>query len=238
MAGSSGQVEEHDHVVEHAAGLEGLPEDIGHVVLHPHGRKHDGEAPLFPQEPGLAHDLGRQLVVRQAAHGEDGELLPPHQGVHAVDGRDPRLDELLGIGAGRGVDGLAVDVAAGFPHRRRAAVQGLAHAVEDAAQQVGGHRRRQGAAGETHPGFLQGQAHGLAEELDHRFVLAHGQDPAGLAGAVRGGDLDTFVKAHPPNARNHQERPGNALEAQVLPAGEDGFRFSVFGFRLIVHSFR
>ena len=193
---------------------------------------------LFPREPGLAHDLGRQLVVRQAAHGEDGELLPPDQGVHAVDGRDPRLDELLGIGAGRGVDGLAVDVAAGLPHRQGAAVQGLAHAVEDAPQKVGGHRHRQRAAGEAHPGFLQGQADGFAKKLDHRLVLAHGQDPAGLAGAVRGGDLDTFVKTHPPDARNHQERPGDGLEAQVLPAGEIGFRFSVFGFRLIVHSFR
>ena len=152
-----GQVEEHDHVVEHAAGLEGLAEDVGHVVLHPHGREDDGEALsrlLLPQEPGLAHDLGRQFVVGQAAHGEDGELLPPHQGVHAVDGGDPRLDELLGIGAGRGVDGLAVDVAARLAHRQGAAVQGLAHAVQDAPQQVRGHRHRQGRAGEAHPGFL------------------------------------------------------------------------------------
>jgi hypothetical protein len=119
----------------------------------------------------------------------------------------------------------------------RAAVQGPAQAVKDAAQQVGGHRRRQRAAGETHPGFLQGQAHGFAKKLDHRFVLAHGQDPAGLPGAVRGGDLNTFVKTNPPNARDHQERPDNALEAQVFPAGEDGFQFPVFGFRLIVHSF-
>ena len=231
------QVEEHDHVVEHAAGFEGLAEEVGHVVLHPHGRKDDGEALLFPREPGLAHDLGRQFVVRQAAHGEDGELLPPDQGVHAIDGRDPRLDELLGIGPGRGIDGLAVDVAAGLAHRQRAAVQGLAHAVEDPPQKICRHRHRQRAAGKTHPSFLQGQAHGFAEKLDHRLVPTHGQDPAGLAGAVRDGDFDTFVKTHPLDARNHQERPGDGLEAQVFPAGEIGFRFSVFGFRLIIHGF-
>ncbi len=107
-----------------------------------------------PQEPGLAHDLGRQLVVGQPAHGEDGELLAPHQGVHAVDGGNARLDELLGIGAGRGVDGLAVDVPLVFPHRHRAPIQGPAHAVEDASQKIGGDRDGQGATGEAHPGLL------------------------------------------------------------------------------------
>jgi len=76
MAGSFARLRNMTTLFEHAAGFEGLTKEVGHVVLHPHGRKDDGEARLFPREPGLAHDLGRQLVVRQAAHGEDGELLP------------------------------------------------------------------------------------------------------------------------------------------------------------------
>ena len=60
---------------------------------------------------GLTGDLGRQLGVGQAAGGEDGQLLPPHQGVQPVNGGNPRLDKLLGIVPGRRVRRAVVDIA-------------------------------------------------------------------------------------------------------------------------------
>ena len=67
----------------------------------------------------LADDLCRELVVRQAAAGEDRQLLPAHEGVHAVDRRHAGLNAITRVGAPYRVDGLAVDVAPVLGQRRR-----------------------------------------------------------------------------------------------------------------------
>ncbi len=46
-----------------------------------HGGEYHHEAGLFTQQLGLAHDLGRQPVMRQSRTGKDGQLLSPDQGI-------------------------------------------------------------------------------------------------------------------------------------------------------------
>ena len=50
----------------------------------------------------------------KSSGGEDGNFLSAGDGVHDVDGRDSGLDHGLGVVAGGGVDGLAVDVEVGL----------------------------------------------------------------------------------------------------------------------------
>ena len=45
-------------------------------------------------QPRPLGDLGGQPVVRQAARGEERQLLSAHEAVHHVDGRDAGLDEI------------------------------------------------------------------------------------------------------------------------------------------------
>ncbi len=54
---------------------------------------------------GLADDLRGELEAGRPAHGEDRQLLPAHQRVHPVDGRDARLDEVRRLGAPGDVHG-------------------------------------------------------------------------------------------------------------------------------------
>ena len=60
-----------------------------------------GELLVAVGQVGLARDLRGQLVVRQARAGEDGQLLPTDQRIHAVDGRDAGLDQVAGIDLAR-----------------------------------------------------------------------------------------------------------------------------------------
>jgi hypothetical protein len=82
--------------------------------------------------------------VRQAGAGEYRQLLAADQGVQAVDGGNAGLDELGGVVAGGGVHGQAVDVAVSLGQYLGAAVDGLAHAVEDAAQHILGNASSSG----------------------------------------------------------------------------------------------
>ena len=77
--------------------------------------------------------------MRQARAGEDRQLLPAHERVESVDARNAGLDELVGVVARCGVHRKAVDVAVLVGDDLGAAVDGLTHAVEDAAQHVARH---------------------------------------------------------------------------------------------------
>jgi hypothetical protein len=48
--------------------------------------------------------------MRQAAAGEEREFLAQHQGVQAINGRNPSLNVVPGVNAGDGVDDLTVDI--------------------------------------------------------------------------------------------------------------------------------
>jgi hypothetical protein len=167
-----GQVEEHHHLVEHAAFLEAFLEEAGVGVGGAEGGEHHHEFRGFlAQQLGLAHDLGGHPVMGQAAAGEDGQLLAPGQGVHAVDGGNAGLDELTRIGSGGRVQRLAVHVAAVGGNDWGAAIPGQAGAVEHAAEDVPRHRQLEGLVQEAHPGAFQVQVVGALEHFHQHGVV-------------------------------------------------------------------
>mmetsp|Transcript_3470 Transcript_3470/g.7235 ORF Transcript_3470/g.7235 Transcript_3470/m.7235 type:complete len:264 (-) Transcript_3470:535-1326(-) len=111
------QVEEEGRALHGTALLEIGAEEPSRFHVHTHGPENDGEVLLVRvngifefDEGGLTGDLGSHLIVGKSSGGEDGDLLPAGDRVHDVDGGDAGLDHGLGVVAGRGVDGLAVDV--------------------------------------------------------------------------------------------------------------------------------
>ena len=82
----------------------------------------------------------------QTGAGEDGQFLTANQGVQSVNGRNAGLNELGGVVPGCGVHGQTVDVHIGVGENLRAAVDGIAHAVEYAAQHILGNAQLQGMA--------------------------------------------------------------------------------------------
>jgi hypothetical protein len=67
---------------------------------------------------------------------EQRDLLATSDRVHDVNGRDARLDHLLGVVAARRVDGLTLNVQVVLGHDGRRAIDGLARAVEGAAEHL------------------------------------------------------------------------------------------------------
>ena len=81
--------------------------------------------------------------MRHPAAGEQWQLLPAHQAVHQIDGRDAGFDEILRQLARGRVDWDAVDAQTLARGDRRPAVQRLADAVEYAAKEAGANREMQ-----------------------------------------------------------------------------------------------
>ena len=210
-----GQRQEQRDIGQHAAFFEGADEVLGHVVLDAHGRKDDGELGLFPQQRGLADDLGGQPVVWHAAAGEDRQLLPADQRVHAVDGADAGLDKLPRVLAAVGVDGGPVDVPQVGRQGLGPIVDRTAQPVENTAQHVSRDRQLQRLAEEPHARGLVRQAAGALEHLDDRLVLADVKHAAQAVVALRVLDLDRLVEAHVVRLFDHHQRAVDAAGADV-----------------------
>jgi len=114
--GVVGQVEEETDVLHGAVLDKVLLEEARRLHVDAHGGEDDGEVVRVRvvhvlagqlDQAGLAADLRRDLVVRQAGGRKDRDLLATRDAVHGVDGRDARLDHLLGVDARARVDGLA-----------------------------------------------------------------------------------------------------------------------------------
>ena len=183
--GIVGQVGEEDRPVDGTGAAELADKELRLLEGDADGGKHHGEVgAVIPQHLGLPGDLGRQVGVGQTGAGEDGQLLPADQSVQAVDGGDAGLDELVGVVTGCRVHRQAVDVPVLLRDNVRAAVDGLAHAVEHAAQHVGRHTQLQGMAQEADLGVGQVDAGGGFKELDHGGVAVDLQHLAPADGAV------------------------------------------------------
>lgn len=95
--------EEHD-AVHRPIDLEvGLEETSG-LHVDSHGCEHNGEIVirvvhhvLLLHEGGLSANLSTDLIVGQTGRREERDLLAAGDGVHHIDGRDARLDHLLGV---------------------------------------------------------------------------------------------------------------------------------------------
>ena len=129
----------------------------------------------------------------QTGAGEYRQLLTADQGVQSVDGADAGLDKFGRIVAGGRVHGLAVDVPVFVGDDIRAAVNGTAHAVEDAAQHGRGHAQAHAVAQETGFGIVDLQALGAFKELYQRLVAVDNQDLAAADFTVGLLDFHQFV---------------------------------------------
>ena len=110
--------------------------------------------------------------MRQSAAGEQRQLLAAHETVHQVERRDARFDEVAGHRARHGVDRQAVDAQVLARRHRRAPVDHLADAVENAPENRRGDAERQRLAEETHDGAGEGESGGRFEDLDgQEFVV-------------------------------------------------------------------
>ena len=69
--------------------------------------------------------------------GEDRQLLAADQRGQAVNRRNAGVDVVAGVDTADGVDGCAVDIAAGDGVNVTEAVDGAAQTVQHAAQQLG-----------------------------------------------------------------------------------------------------
>ena len=121
--------------------------------------------------------------------------MAEHQRVHPVQGRDASLDVIAGVDAGGGVDRLAVDVGPVLGQRLRAAVNGRAQAIKDAAQHLCGHGQPHRPAQEANVRILNGEAGGAGKDLDDGDPRADLQHAAPAKPPLRVHDLGHLVVA-------------------------------------------
>ncbi len=144
-------------------------------------------------------DIQGQLIMRQAAAGEYGQFLAPHQTVQDVDGGDAGFDEVRRFDPAHGVENAPFHRNLLGGRHRRAAVYDLTHAVKNPAQ----NSRTQGEcyrlSGETDAGARQGEAGCGLQDFDGHVLLIEGGDAAQTFVAVGAGNLDHFVESgvHP-----------------------------------------
>ena len=152
----------------------------------------------------------------QTGAGEDGQLLTAHQRVQSVNGADAGLNELVGVVAGCRVHGQTVDVLVFLGQQGRTAVNRLAHAVEHAAQHVGGHAQLQGMAQKTNGGVPQVDAGGAVKQLHHSPVAIDLQHLAAAYLPVMEPDLRQFVVGDALHVFHHHQGAGNFVNGTIF----------------------
>ena len=202
------QVGEQHGPVDGSGALEVLDKELGFLKGDADGGEHHGEVFVRTEHPGLPGDLGRQRGVGQAGAGENGQLLAPDQGVQTVDGGNAGLDELGGVGPGSRVHGQAVDVVVPVRQDLRAAVDGIAHAVEHPAQHVGAHAQLQAVPQEPDLGLGQIDARRAFKQLDQRVVALDLQNLAAADLAVRQLDFSQLVIGDVFHVPDQHQGPG------------------------------
>ena len=212
-----GQVGEEHRTVNGAGALELADKELRLLEGDADGGEHDGEVGgRVAQHLGLPGDLGRQVGMGQTGAGEDGKLLAADQGVQTVDGGDAGLDELVGVVTGSGIHGQAVDIPVLLRQNVRTAVDGLAHAVEDAAQHVAGDAQLQGVPQEADLGVGQVDTGGGLEELDHGGVAIDLQHLAPAGGAIMELHLHQLVIGDAFHLTDHHQRADDLLYGTVF----------------------
>ncbi len=184
--------QEHDDAGKDARFFEGVDEEPRDVVLDAHAGEHHDELFVGGEYLRLADDLGGEPVVRQAVPRKYRQLLAADQGVHAVDGRNARLDEVARILAGIGVDRIAVHVDELRRIHFGIAVDGLAESVEHAAHEPFGDAQLHRPLEEFDGRVVEAEARGRPENLHDAVFLADVDDPTraeSTRSVADGGDL-------------------------------------------------
>ena len=155
--------------------------------------------------------------MRQAGAGEYGQLLAADERVQPVDGGDAGLNELCGVCARGGVHGQAVYVAVSVRQYGRAAVDGLAHAVENAAEHVLAHAELQRMPEEADLRFRKVDALRGLEELYDSLVALDLEDLAAADFAVGQLKLAELVIGNALDLPDYHKRTGDLLNCLVFP---------------------
>ena len=152
----AGEVEEQRRALQRAALLEAAPEVLGAVVGHADAGEDDDEVfAVSTAKARMAGDLDGQPVVWQAAAREQRQLLAAHQAVHQVQRADAGLDEVARQCARHRVQRQPFDCDLAMHRDRRPAVDDLAHAVEDPAENAWPVGRRRALRRESEPRCLR-----------------------------------------------------------------------------------
>ncbi len=214
-----GQVDEHDHVAQHAGGGEFVAEELGVGVGDAHGGEDDGEAAVLVLAAWPGARSGRRAGCGAGPEPEKiGSFWPRTRRVEPVDGGDAGLDELARIGAGRRVDGGAV-------HRARRRLDRIGGRPSRGSPRPLNSRpsslRREGdlhrLVEEAHPGALQVQVFGALEDQDQDLAVGDADHLAVADGAPRGPAIRTrSPKATPGRPSSPAGRRGPPRRSGIL----------------------
>ena len=111
--------------------------------------EHDRKLAVGSAHLGLPCYLRGELGMGQTAHGKHGKLLSSYECVEPVYRGNSRLDKFVGVVACGGIYRLAVDIENFIGYDGRAAVAGVAHAVEHSAEHIARTRELLAVTGET-----------------------------------------------------------------------------------------
>ena len=211
-----GEVGEDDRAVDGAGAAEVVDEVLGLLKGDADGREDDGEGLVVAQHAGLARDLRGQRGVGQTRAGEDRQLLAADQGVQTVDRGNAGLDEFGGVGAGRRVHRQAVDVHVRVRQDLRAAVDGQAHAVEDAAEHVLADGELLRVSEEADLGLGQVDALRALEQLHDGLVALDLQHLAAADLAVGEFELAQLVVGDALDAVHDHQRAGDLFDGFIF----------------------
>ena len=214
--GVVGKVCEQHRAVDGAGALEFIDEELRFFKCDADGGKDNGKVALAVQDLRLSRDLRGQLRVRQARAGEDRQLLPAHERVESVDARNAGLDKLVGVVARRGVHRKAVDVAVLVGNDGRAAVDGLTHAVENAAQHVARHGELERMAQKADARIGEVDARRRFKQLHDRAVAVDLEHLAAARAAVGEDDLCQLVIRDALHMVHDHQRAGNFADRLIF----------------------
>ena len=211
-----GKVGEQHRAVDGTGALEFVDKELGFFKRDADGGEDDGEVALAVQNLRLSRNLRGQLRVRQTRTREDGQLLPADKGVQTVDARNAGLDELVRVVARRGVHRKAVDVAVLVGDDLGAAVDGLAHAVEDAAQHVARHGELERVAQKADTRIGEVDACRCLKQLHDRAVAVDLKHLAAARAAVGEDDLCQLVIRDALHVVHDHQRAGNFANGLIF----------------------
>ena len=147
---------------------------------------------------------------------KNGKLLPPHQGIQPINGGNPRLNKLIGIGPGRRIHRQTVDIPIFLRQNFRPPVDRLPHPIEHAPQHIPGHRQLEGMPQETNLGMGQIDPRIGLEKLDHRTVSIDLQHLSTANRSVRQFDLHQFIEGRTLHLPDHHQWPRNFRNGSVF----------------------
>ena len=183
--GVVGEVQEEDDSLERAGLLE-LLHEVARLAVGDAHRAEDDRELLARLDPRLADDLRRELVGRQPEPEKIGSFWPRTSVFRPSMARDAGLDEVGRLLARVRVDRRAGDVEALLGDDRRAAVDRLAGAVEDAAEQLGRDTSIFATSSRKRTSVLAMSMPARAlEDLDDRGRRRRSRGPGRAARAVR-----------------------------------------------------